>query len=82
MINIFNKGTKAKFLENNWRSFGKVITWRILQTINHTLLGWWASGSWKIGLSVAGIAFVVNSFLYWGHERIWNRLQWGKRAVE
>lgn len=70
------------FFENNFRSFGKVITWRVLQTINHTALGWWASGSFTVGLSVAGIALVVNSFLYWAHERIWNRVQWGKKTSE
>jgi uncharacterized membrane protein len=70
------------FTENNVRSIGKVITWRLIQTINHTLLGWWASGSWTTGLQVAGIALVVNSFYYWAHERIWNKIQWGKAVKE
>jgi uncharacterized membrane protein len=31
-----------------------------------------------VGLGVAGFALVVNSILYFFHERIWNRINWGK----
>jgi len=67
-----------KFYEKTMRSLGKVVTWRILVTVTNFVGGWLASGSWKIGLGVVGFALVVNSILYFFHERLWNRIQSGK----
>ena len=69
-----------KWLENAMRSLGKVVTWRILVTITNFIGGWLASGSWQVGLGVVSFALVVNSTLYFFHERIWNRIMWGKSA--
>jgi uncharacterized membrane protein len=67
-----------KWLENAMRSLGKVVTWRILVTITNFVGGWLASGSWQVGLGVVSFALVVNSILYFFHERAWNRIMWGK----
>jgi uncharacterized membrane protein len=71
-----------KWLENIMRSLGKVVTWRILVTVTNFIGGWLASGSWAVGLGVVSFALVVNSILYFFHERAWNRIQWGKEAKE
>lgn len=68
------------WLENAMRSLGKVVTWRILVTITNFVGGWLASGSWQVGLGVVSFALVVNSVLYFFHERTWNRIMWGKTA--
>lgn len=73
---------KNKFQERIPRSLAKVITWRILVTITNTVGGFLASGSWIIGLGVAGFALVVNSILYFFHERAWNIADWGKKINE
>jgi uncharacterized membrane protein len=70
---------KTKFQERIPRSLVKVITWRILVTITNTIGGFLASGSWMVGLGVASFALVVNSILYFFHERAWNISDWGKK---
>ena len=75
------------FLSNKWteqqrRSIGKVISWRILVTITNFVGGWLASGNPWVGLGVVSFALVVNSILYWIHERAWNRTDWGKQVKE
>ena len=70
------------WFERTWRSFGKVITWRILVTITNFIGGWLASGNPWVGLGVVSFALVVNSILYFVHERIWNRVSWGKAVDE
>ena len=70
------------WIERTWRSFGKVITWRILVTITNFIVGWLASGNPWVGLGVVSFALVVNSILYFVHERIWNRVTWGKAVVD
>lgn len=67
-----------KFYEKWMRSLGKVVTWRILVTITNFIGGWLASGSIAVGLGVVSFALVVNSILYYFHERTWNRIQNGK----
>ena len=73
---------EPKFYEQILRSLGKVVTWRILVTITNFIGGWLASGSWQVGLGVVGFALVVNSFLYFLHERVWNRIDAGKKISE
>jgi uncharacterized membrane protein len=73
---------QPKWIEKTMRSLGKVVTWRILVTITNFIGGWLASGSWQVGLGVVSFALVVNSILYYFHERSWNRLDWGKQEAD
>lgn len=74
--------TQLNFYERAMRSLGKVVTWRILVTITNFVGGYLASGSWKVGLGVVGFALVINSMLYYFHERVWNRINVGKEITE
>ena len=69
---------KTKISERIPRSVAKVVTWRILVTITNLVGGWLASGSWKVGLGVVSFALVVNSILYFFHERLWNKTDWDR----
>jgi uncharacterized membrane protein len=73
---------QTKFVEKAVRSLGKVVTWRILVTITNFVGGWLASGSWAVGLGVVTFALVVNSILYYFHERAWNRIDAGKQILD
>jgi uncharacterized membrane protein len=68
------------FRENQLRTLGKIISWRILLTVMNFVYTYVVTGNWKAGLAVAGIAAVVNTFLYWAHERTWNVVNWGKHG--
>jgi uncharacterized membrane protein len=71
---------RIKFIEFNSRSFLKMVSWRILVSITNFFGGWISSGSWKVGIGVVGFALVINSLMYFVHERTWNIVQWGKDA--
>ena len=73
---------KTKFQERIPRSVAKVISWRVLVTITNFVGGWLASGSWMVGLGVVSFALVVNSILYFLHERAWNISDWGKKLAD
>lgn len=70
--------TQPKWVEKWPRSFSKVISWRVTVTLSNFLGAWWTSGSMAAGLGFAGFALVVNSALYFVHERAWNRVSWAK----
>lgn len=71
-----------KFIENHPRTIAKVISWRVLLTISHIVNGFIVSGSWVTGLQIAGLAAVINSVLYWSHERGWNFAQWNRKPTD
>ena len=72
----------TRWIERGFRSLGKVVTWRIAVTITNFFGGWIASGDPLVGLGVVSFALVVNSILYFFHERVWNRIEWGKTSAQ
>lgn len=60
------------------RHIFKTITWRIIGTIDTILLGWFVSGDPTIGLSVGGLELMSKMVLYYFHERIWYKSNFGK----
>jgi uncharacterized membrane protein len=71
-----------KFLENHPRTLVKVISWRVLLTVSHFINGLIVTGSIVAGLKIAGWSAVLNSILYWIHERAWNWLQWNRKPKD
>jgi uncharacterized membrane protein len=70
---------KLKYAETHLRSISKVISWRILLTTSHVINGFIVSGSWLTGLQIAALATIINSFIFWAHERSWNFVQWNRK---
>lgn len=70
------------FKEKIPRSVGKVITWRIILSIQYFIIGYVTTGSIASALGLVGITTVVNSCIYYLHERAWNKSDWGKQVVE
>jgi uncharacterized membrane protein len=69
------------FTERHPRTIAKMVSWRVLLTISHIVNGFLATGSLLVGLKIAGWATVINSTLYWLHERAWNFFQlWRKES--
>jgi len=64
--------------EQRKRSILKAATWRITASLDTFIIAWIITGDWKIGGSIAGIEVMTKIFFYYFHERIWNRITWGK----
>lgn len=70
---------KKKYNERYIRSVFKTLTIRILFTTSHIINGFIISGSWSTGFKIAGTALIVNSGLYYLHERCWNFFEWNRK---
>jgi uncharacterized membrane protein len=72
MINMNN------FHETKTRSVIKSILWRVIATLLTWAVAYYftgtISGSLKITLTAAAISMIA----YYFHERIWDRIDWGK----
>jgi uncharacterized membrane protein len=63
------------------RTLMKTISWRVIGLF-YTLGVLWA---WGDGHNVIVLALVLNipiMLLYYGHERIWNKIHWGRHKKE
>ena len=64
------------------RSLTKTITWRILPTSDTFLIAWLITGKWSWAGAIAGIEVITKMFLYYGHERVWDKIKWGREPLE
>lgn len=65
--------------ERHGRSALKTATWRIIASLDTTLLSWFFTGSLGIAAAIGSIEIVTKLVLYYGHERLWARLRFGLR---
>lgn len=62
-----------------YRSAIKTITWRIIGSIDTILVSYFITGSFRMGVTIGGIEVVSKMILYFLHERVWQRIDFGKR---
>ncbi len=60
------------------RSLAKAFTYRFICTTETFLIGWIITGSWTAGGLIAAILFFIKMVTYFFHERLWERIKWGK----
>lgn len=64
--------------EQPYRSLAKAISWRATGTADTILISFLITGQAKWALSIGFIELFTKIFLYYLHERIWNRLSFGR----
>jgi adenylylsulfate kinase len=69
--NLINKDPSIK------RHVAKTLTWRLIGTVDTIILGWIISGNAYIGLKIGGFEIITKMLLYFFHERIWFKINFG-----
>jgi len=64
------------------RSFAKALTWRITGTLDTFLISLLITKKPFIAASIASVEVLTKIVLYYFHERIWNKVQWGRTIVK
>lgn len=65
-------------METRKRSFAKTIVWRIIATTVTILVSFIWLGEWAASIALAVTANGIKAVLYYGHERLWNRIDFGR----
>jgi uncharacterized membrane protein len=73
-INLLKDG---KILESRKRHLAKTFTWRIVGTIDTMIIAWIISGNPLTGLKIGLAEVVTKMLLYYFHERIWYKTNYG-----
>lgn len=66
------------FKESKSRSLVKAITWRITGTVDTFLVSWLITGQPLLAGGIALTEILTKIFLFWMHERVWNKISWGR----
>jgi len=69
---------KDRKSEKGYRSVVKSITWRILGTIDTIIISWIIVGDFRFAISIGGVELFTKMFLYYVHERLWLRIDFGQ----
>lgn len=75
---VSSKYEDDKKSEKPIRSVAKAISWRIIGTLDTLVISYFLTGEVAVAASIASIDFITKMFLYFFHERIWNKINWGK----
>lgn len=73
--------SQAMFRESHWRSIAKALSWRVAGSAATVLLVLVFTRRLTLSLAVGGIEFFGKIVLFWLHERVWDRLPFGKREI-
>lgn len=72
-----NLSKDGKVLESRKRHIAKTVTWRLVGTVDTMMLAWIISGDPLIGLKVGFTEVATKMILYYLHERVWYRINYG-----
>lgn len=68
--------------DNHTRSVVKAISWRVTGTVDTILISWLITREFKFALSIGLVELFTKIFLYYGHERLWNRISFGRMKTK
>jgi len=70
------------YKETNLRSIIKGITWRLVATSTTMAIVYIFFGNLELAVATGLLETVAKIALYWGHEKIWQRIRWGRKRIE
>ena len=56
------------------KSIMKTLTWRVVASTDTLIIAWVLTANFKVAGSIMSIEIVTKMFLYYVHERTWNRV--------
>lgn len=68
-------------MDTGVRSLAKAISWRITGSIDTFIVSWLITGQALLASGIAFTELLTKIVLYWLHERVWNRIEWGKNET-
>jgi len=69
------------FKETKSRSILKTFSWRFFATLTTVIVVFIFTGETKLAFTVGGVGIVIKMTLYFFHERLWNKIHFGRKQV-
>ena len=65
-------------VEKHYRSFVKAVSWRATGTLDTIVISFLVTGQVKLAISIGFIEVFTKIGLFYAHERLWNKLSFGR----
>ncbi len=69
-------------MESHRRSIAKALSWRVLATLITTALVYLLTGKGEFAAKVGLADTLIKFTIYIAHERVWNRIPYGRQKSE
>ena len=63
------------------RTIAKTVSWRAVATLTTFAIVFAATGEFALSVGVGAIEVVSKMALYYGHERLWMGVAWGRSST-
>ena len=70
------------FKETNQRSIAKGISWRVIATTTTIIIVYFFFDRLDLAIATGMIETVLKVGFFWGHERLWFKVKWGKKKID
>ena len=78
VLKSFINNWKLNKSETPLRSFVKAYSYRCCGTLTTIVISYCITGKFILSLGIGAVEMIIKPFIYWCHERAWNRIKWGK----
>lgn len=68
---------RRHFPESRKRHLVKTVSWRVVGTMDTMIIAWIITGNPMTGLKIGGAEVITKMILYYFHERVWYRINFG-----
>ena len=65
-------------MDSSKRSLAKTVSWRITGSASTFAISYAILGDFSVSGTIALIQLTFNTVLYFIHERLWDRVAWGR----
>lgn len=72
--------TSSNESDSHLRSVVKGLSYRLIGTAFTTAMSFVMTGSVRTAALIGTAEVTTKVLLFWGHERVWQRISWGRRA--
>ena len=70
------------YKETNFRSIIKGVSWRFVATSTTMLIVYIFFGNLELAIATGFLETFAKIGLYWGHEKVWQKIKLGKKRIE
>lgn len=64
--------------EKHYRSLVKAVSWRLTGSLDTLIITFVITGKLKWAFTISGVELFTKIFLYYVHERVWQKIPFGK----
>lgn len=64
--------------ETRKRSIVKSIVWRFVCIVVSIVISYFLTAKWDVAVAIGSSYNITTMVLYYFHERLWNKVRWGK----